>query len=108
MSMSKFKMNDPLDDLGLEAMADWLAPRIKESPLWKMAMSNHDPELIAIMLERLLPEYFESIEFPAIVTRKGTLVYMQVKGEDEGAEPVNVSVPFTEAVLSRMGIRPVF
>ena len=50
-----FKMNSPLDELGLGAMADWLAPRIRESPLWKMAMSDHDPELIAIMLERMIP-----------------------------------------------------
>ena len=103
-----FKMNSPLDELGLDAMADWLAPRIKESPLWKMAMSNHDPELIAIMLERLIPEYFESIEFPGIITRKGTLVYMQLNGADDDSEPVNVSVPFAEAVMARLGIRPVF
>ena len=75
-------------------MADWLAPRIRESPLWKMAMSDHDPELIAIMLERMIPEYFESIEFPATIIREGTLVYMEMKGDDDDSEPINVSVPF--------------
>ncbi len=102
------KMNSPLDELGLEAMADWLAPRIKESPLWKMAMSDHDPELIAIMLERMIPQYFQFIEFPATITREGTLVFMQMKGEDDDSEPVNVSVSFAEAVMARLGIRPVF
>ena len=102
------KMNDPLDELGLEAMADWLAPRIRESPLWNMAMSNHDPELIAIMLERMIPEYFEYIEFPGIITREGTLVFMKMEGEGDDAEPINVSVPFAEAILSRLGINPVF
>ena len=103
-----FKMNSPLDELGLEAMADWLAPRIRESPLWKMAMSDHDPELIAIMLERMIPEYFESIEFPATIIREGTLVYMEMKGDDDDSEPINVSVPFSEAITARLGIRPVF
>ena len=102
-----FKMNSPMDEVGLNAMADWLAPRIKESPLWEMSLSTHDPELMAIMLEQLIPEYFEAIEFPAAITRKGTLVYMKMEGDDDDSEAINVSVPFAEAVLSRLGIRPV-
>ena len=101
-----FRMNNPLDDAGINAMADWLAPRIKESPLWQMSLSNRDPELLAIMLERMLPEYFESIEFPAEVTREGTLVYMRVEGEDD-ENLINVSVAFAEAIMSRLGIRPI-
>ena len=103
-----FRMNSPMDEVGLNAMADWLAPRIKESPLWEMALSNHDPELIAIMLERMIPEYFQSIEFPATITREGTLVYMKLEGDDDDGDAVNVSVPFAEAVMARLGIHPVF
>ena len=103
-----FRMNSPLDPLGLDAMADWLAPRIKESPLWKMAMTNHDPELIAIMLERMIPEYFEFIEFPATISREGTLVYMKMKGDSDDSEDINVSVAFAEAIMARLGIRPMF
>ena len=103
-----FRMNSPMDELGLEAMADWLAPRIRESPLWKMALSDHDPELIAIMLERMIPEYFEFIEFPATIRREGTLVYMKMEGEDDDSEAINVSVPFAEAIMARLGINPVF
>ena len=101
-----FRMNSPTDEVGMNAMADWLAPRIKESPLWEMSLSNRDPELLAIMLERMLPEYFEMIEFPAEVTREGSLVYMKLEGEDD-EELVNVSVAFAEAIMSRLGIRPV-
>ena len=73
-----------------------------------MALSNHDPELTAIMVERMIPQYFESIEFPAVITRKGTLVYMKMDADDEDDEAINVSVPFAEAIVKRLGIHPVF
>ncbi len=102
------QMNSPMDEVGLNAMADWLAPRIKESPLWEMSLSTHDSELIAIMLEQLIPEYFETINFPAVISRKGTLVYMKMNEDDADSEAINVSVPFAEAIMARLGIRPVF
>ena len=31
-----------------------------------------------------------------------------MKGDDDDSEPINVSVPFSEAIMARLGIRPVF
>ena len=75
-------MGHPFDDAGIEEMADWMAPRLGQSPMYQMAIDAADPDLLAVLLERLMNEYLEYREIPARVRRDRNLVYVSM-GEDD-------------------------
>ena len=55
----KIQWGNPFDDAGIEEMADWMAPRLGQSPMYHMAIDGADPDLLAVLLERLMNEYLE-------------------------------------------------
>ena len=55
----KIQWGNPFDDAGIEEMADWMAPRLGQSPMYQMAIDGADPDLLAVLLERLMNEYLE-------------------------------------------------
>ena len=48
----KIQWGNPFDDAGIEEMADWMAPRLGQSPMYQMAIDGADPDLLAVLLER--------------------------------------------------------
>ena len=95
--------SDPFDEAGIEAMADWMAPRVRESPLFNLGIAAADAELLAVLLERLMAEYLEYRELPGTVRREGTLVYFSMGDDDDDpSDAVNMSVPLFRALMLRL------
>ena len=95
--------SNPFDEAGIEEMADWMAPRVRESPLFSLGIASADAELLAVLLERLMTEYMEYRELPGKVRREGTLVYFSVDDDDDDqANAVNMSVPLFRALMLRL------
>ena len=95
--------SNPFDEAGIEEMADWMAPRVRESPLFSLGIASADAELLAVLLERLMTEYMEYRELPGKVRREGTLVYFSVDDDDnDESNAVNMSVPLFRALMLRL------
>ncbi|MCE2501207.1 MAG: hypothetical protein J4G13_10150 [Dehalococcoidia bacterium] len=95
--------SNPFDEAGIEEMADWMAPRVRESPLFSLGIASADAELLAVLLERLIVEYLEYRELPGKVRREGTLVYFSVDDDDDDeSDAVNMSVPLFRALMHRL------
>ncbi len=95
--------SNPFDEAGIEEMADWMAPRVRESPLFSLGIASADAELLAVLLERLMSEYMEYRELPGRVRREGTLVYFSVDDDDnDESDAVNMSVPLFRALMLRL------
>ena len=95
--------SNPFDEAGIEEMADWMAPRVRESPLFSLGIASADAELLAVLLERLMTEYMEYRELPGKVRREGTLVYFSVDDDDnDESDAVNMSVPLFRALMLRL------
>ncbi len=99
---NEIQWSNPFDEAGIEQIADWMAPRVGQSPMYRLAIESADPELLAVLLERLLLEYLEYRELAGSVRRDGNLVYVAVGEGDDDTEPVNLSVPLFRALLLRM------
>ena len=104
MSSDKIQWSNPFDEAGIEAMADWMAPLLRESPMYHMAIDNADPDLLAVLLERLMTEYLEYRELDGRVRRDRNLVYISLGDEDDDneADAVNVSIPLVRALMLRL------
>lgn len=99
----KIQWGNPFDDAGIEEMADWMAPRLGESPMYRMAIDGADPDLLAVLLERLMNEYLEYREIPARVRRDRNLVYVSMGEDDEDEESAaNISIPLVRALMRRL------
>ena len=99
----EFQWSNPFDEAGIEEMADWMAPRVRESPLFSLGIASADAELLAVLLERLMTEYMEYRELPGRVRREGTLVYFSVDDDDnDESDAVNMSVPLFRALMLRL------
>ena len=99
----EIRWSNPFDEAGIEEMADWMAPKIKESPLYNMAIGSADPDLLAVLLERLMNEYLEYKELDGRVRRDRNLVYMSLGDDDDDeSSAVNISVPLVRALLLRI------
>ena len=95
--------SNPFDEAGIEEMADWMAPHVRESPLFNLGIATADAELLAVLLERLMAEYLEYRELPGKVRREGTLVYFSVDDDDnDESDAVNMSVPLFRALMLRL------
>ena len=95
--------SNPFDEAGIEEMADWMAPHVRESPLFSLGIASADAELLAVLLERLIVEYLEYRELPGKVRREGTLVYFSVADDDDDeSDAVNMSVPLFRALMHRL------
>lgn len=99
----KIQWGNPFDDAGIEEMADWMAPRLGQSPMYQMAIDGADPDLLAVLLERLMSEYLEYREIPARVRRDRNLVYVSMGEDDDDEESAaNISVPLVRALMRRL------
>jgi len=99
----KVQWGNPFDDAGIEEMADWMAPRLGQSPMYQMAIDGADPDLLAVLLERLMNEYLEYREIPARVRRNRNLVYVSMGEDDDDEESAaNISVPLVRALMRRL------
>ena len=95
--------SNPFDEAGIEEMADWMAPQVRESPLFSLGIASGDAELLAVLLERLMSEYLEYRELPGKVRREGNLVYFSVDDDDnDQSDAVNMSVPLFRALMFRL------
>lgn len=94
---------NPFDDAGIDEMADWMAPRLGQSPMYHMAIDGADPDLLAVLLERLMNEYLEYREIPAHVRRDRNLVYVSMGEDDDDEESAaNISIPLVRALMRRL------
>ena len=101
--VDEVQWSNPFDEAGIEEMADWMAPRVRESPLFSLGIASADAELLAVLLERLMTEYMEYRELPGRVRREGTLVYFSVDDDDnDESDAVNMSVPLFRALMLRL------
>ncbi len=101
--VDEVQWSNPFDEAGIEEMADWMAPRVRESPLFSLGIASADAELLAVLLERLMTEYMEYRELPGKVRREGTLVYFSVDDDDnDESDAVNMSVPLFRALMLRL------
>ena len=96
--------SNPFDEAGIEEMADWMAPRVRQSPMFSLGIAAADAELLAILLEQLMTEYLEYRELPGRVRREGNLVYLSVDDDDDDdqSNAVNISVPLFRALMLRL------
>lgn len=100
---NEIQWSNPFDEDGIEEMADWMAPRFRESPMYHLAIDAADPDLLAVLLERLMSEYLEFRELPGAVRRDGTLVYVSMGDDDDDeSAAVNISVPLVRALMLRL------
>ena len=99
----ELRWSNPFDEVGIEEMADWMAPRIGQSPMFSLALDAADPELLAILLEGLMAEYLEYRELPGRVRREGNLVYLSMGDDDDDqSNAVNMSIPLFRALMLRL------
>ena len=99
----EIQWSNPFDEAGIEDMADWMAPRFKESPIYHLAMDSADPDLLAVLLERLMNEYLEYRELDGRVRRDRNLVFVSMGEDDEDeSTAVNISIPLVRALMLRL------
>lgn len=99
----EIQWSNPFDEDGIEEMADWMAPRFRESPMYHLAIQGADPDLLAVLLERVMNEYMEYKELDARVRRDRNLVYVSMGDDDDDEESaVNISVPLVRALMLRL------
>ena len=99
----EIQWSNPFDEAGIEEMADWMAPRFKESPMYHIAIDTADPDLLAVLLERLMNEYLEYRELDGRVRRDRNLVFVTMGDEEEDeSSAVNISIPLVRALMRRL------
>ena len=99
----EIRWSNPFDEDGIEEMADWMAPKIGESPIYRLAINSADPDLLAVLLERLMNEYLEYKELDGRVRRDRNLVYMSLgEDDDDESSAINISIPLVRALMRRI------
>lgn len=93
---------EPFSAAGIEQMADWMAPRMGRSPIYRIAMGSKDADLLAVMLADLMTEYLAEIEYDARVRRDRNFVIVSTGDDDESQREHNISIPLTRAILQRL------
>ena len=99
----EIQWSNPFDEEGIEEMAEWMAPRFRESPMYRLSIDSADPDLLAVLLERVMNEYLEYKELDARVHRDRNLVYVSMGDDDDDEESaVNISIPLVRALMRRL------
>ena len=71
--------------------------------MYHLAIQGADPDLLAVLLERVMNEYLEYKELDARVRRDRNLVYVSMGDDDDDEESaVNISIPLVRALMLRM------
>ena len=100
---NEIQWSNPFDEAGIEEMADWMAPRFRESPMYSLAIEAADPDLLAVLLEQIMTEYLEYREIAGKVRRDRNLVYISMGDDDDDeSSAVNISVPLVRALMLRL------
>ena len=99
---SDFQWADPFSAAGIERMADWMARRFGQSPVYRIAVGSGDGELLATVMADLMTEYLAEIGYDARVRRDRHFVTIATGDDDDGSRREhNISVPLTRAVMQR-------
>ena len=94
--------DNPFSPEGIERIADWMVPRIRQSAMFNMALVARDADLLAVALQGMLAEYLAEIGYEANVRQDKNLVIISTDDDEEDPEMVNVSVPLTRALFRRL------
>lgn len=94
--------NNPFSPEGIERIADWMVPRIRQSAKFNMALVARDADLLAVALQGMLADYLAEIGYEANVRQDKNLVVISTDDDKEDPEMVNVSVPLTRALFQRL------
>ena len=87
---------------GIERIADWMVPRIRQSAIFNIALASRDAELLAVALQGMLADYLAEVSYDANVRQDKNLVIISTDDDGEDTEMVNVSVPLTRALYRRL------
>ena len=98
----KMDPNDLFSPDGIERIADWMVPRIRQSAMFNIALASRDAELLAVALQGMLSEYLAEVGYEAEVRQDKNLVIISTDDDEEDPEMVNVSVPLTKALFDRL------
>ena len=100
---SDLQWTDPFSAAGIEKMADWMAHRFGQSPVYRIAIGSGDAELLATVMADLMTEYLAEIEYDAQVRRDRNFVTIATGDDDDGSRREhNISVPLARAVMRRL------
>ena len=100
---SDFRWADPFSASGIEQMADWMARRFGQSPVYRIAIGSGDAELLATVMADLMTEYLAEIGYDARVRRDRNLVTIATGDDDDGSRREhNISIPLARAVMRRL------
>ena len=99
---AKLDPNDLFSPEGIERIADWMVPRIRQSAMFNIALASRDADLLAVELQRMLTEYLAEAGYEADVKQDKNLVIISTDDDKEDPEMVNVSVPLTKALFQRL------
>ena len=94
--------DNPFSPEGIERIADWMVPRIRQSAMFNMALAARDADLLAVALQGMLTEYLSEIGYEANVRQDKNLVIISTDDDEDDPEMVNVSVPLTRALFQRL------
>ena len=94
--------DNPFSPEGIERIADWMVPRIRQSAMFNMALAARDADLLAVALQGMLAEYLAEIGYEANVRQDKNLVIISTDDDEDDPEMVNVSVPLTRALFQRL------
>ena len=87
---------------GIERIADWMVPRIRQSAMFNIALASRDADLLAVALQGMLAEYLAEIGFEANVRQDKNLVVISTDDDKDDPDMVNISVPLTKALFRRL------
>lgn len=102
MTAKKLSLDDQFSPDGIERIADWMVPRIRQSAMFNIALASRDAELLAVALQGLLAEYLAEIGYAADVRQDKNLVVISTGDDEEDPNMVNISVPLTRALFQRL------
>lgn len=91
---AEFDPNDIFGPDGIERIADWMVPRIRQSATFNIALASRDADILA--------EYLAEIGFAADVRQDKNLVVISTDDDKEDPDMVNISVPLTKALFQRL------
>lgn len=99
---AKLDPNDIFGPDGIERIADWMVPRIRQSATFNIALASRDADILAVALQGMLAEYLAEIGFAADVRQDKNLVVISTDDDKEDPDMVNISVPLTKALFQRL------
>ena len=98
----KIDPNDLFSPDGIERIADWMVPRIRQSARFNIALASRDADLLAVALQDMLTKYLAEVGYEADVRQDKNLVIISTDDDEDDPEMVNVSVPLTKALFQRL------